>query len=213
MMNESLTPRKRGRPVAFDYDTALEKAMYAFWQHGYEGTSMATLMTAMDMNKASIYAAYGSKEALFQKAVEAYVQGPAGFIAESLQATTAAKVIHALLTQAAHMLTDESHAAGCLVTKGALAGSAEAASMQALLSGYRNTIELKLGQRFERAKSDGDLAPQTDTAALAKLVMTLHQGMTVQAVSGVEQAELLAMVTMATQLINAYVVTMQKVET
>lgn len=213
MMNDTVTPKKRGRPVAFDYDTALEKAMHAFWEHGYEGTSMATLMAAMDMNKASIYAAYGSKEALFQKALESYVQGPASFISASLEEPTAAKVIYSLLTQAAGMLTDKGHAAGCLVTKGALACSAEAANMQALLSGYRNTIEVKLVQRFEQAKLEGDLAAASDAVALAKLVMTLHQGMTVQAVSGVAQAELLAMATMATELIEAYVNTGHQVNT
>jgi AcrR family transcriptional regulator len=213
MMNESVMPKKRGRPVAFDYDTALEKAMHAFWQHGYEGTSMATLMSAMDMNKASIYAAYGSKEALFQKALDAYVQGPASFIASSLQQPTAAKVIDALLTQAATMLTEDSHAAGCLVTKGALACSAEGAHMQTLLSGYRTSTQAKLVQRFERARAEGDLSADTDAVALARLVMTLHQGMTVQAVSGVTQAELLTMVKMATGLIAAYVGTTQQVHT
>jgi AcrR family transcriptional regulator len=213
MMNEAVIPKKRGRPVAFDYDTALQKAMHAFWQHGYEGTSMATLMSAMDMNKASIYAAYGSKEALFQKALDAYVQGPAGFIASSLQEATAAKVIDSLLTQAANMLTERSHAAGCLVTKGALACSAEAAHMQALLSRYRNATEAKLAQRFERARAEGDLSADTDALALARLVMTLHQGMTVQAVSGATQAELLTMVKMATALITAYVGTTQQVHT
>jgi AcrR family transcriptional regulator len=213
MMNEAVIPKKRGRPVAFDYDTALEKAMHAFWQHGYEGTSMATLMSAMDMNKASIYAAYGSKEALFQKALDAYVQGPAGFIATSMQEATAAKVIHALLTQAANMLAEGSHAAGCLVTKGALACSAEGEHMQTLLSGYRKSTEAKLAQRFERARAEGDLSADTDALALARLVMTLHQGMTVQAVSGATQAELLAMVDMATALITAYVGTTQQVHT
>jgi AcrR family transcriptional regulator len=209
MMNEPVIAKKRGRPVAFDYDTALEKAMHAFWQHGYEGTSMATLMSAMDMNKASIYAAYGSKEALFQKALDAYVQGPASFIAGALQEATAAKVIDSLLTQAATMLAQGDHAAGCLVTKGALACSAESAHMQALLSSYRNSTEAKLVQRFERAKAEGDLSADADTVALARLVMTLHQGMTVQAVSGATQAELLTMVKMASGLITAHVGTTQ----
>ncbi|HSI29592.1 MAG TPA: TetR/AcrR family transcriptional regulator [Methylophilus sp.] len=44
--------------------------MHAFWHHGCEGTSMTTLMTTIDMSKTSIYATYGSKEALFQKALD-----------------------------------------------------------------------------------------------------------------------------------------------
>jgi AcrR family transcriptional regulator len=201
-MTESVIPKKRGRPAAFDYDTALQNAMHAFWQHGYEGTSMSTLMSVMDMNKASIYAAYGDKEALFQKSVERYVQGPASFIATALQQPTAVAAIRAFLEQAANMLTAEMHPAGCLITRGALACSAEAEKMQGFLSGYRNATEQQLKRRFERAQQEQDLPAAVDISALAKLIMTVHQGMTVQAVSGASGAELQAVVTMTLKMVE-----------
>jgi len=193
--------KKRGRPVAFDYETALQNAMHAFWQHGYEGTSMSTLMAVMGMNKASIYAAYGSKEALFKKALERYVQGPASFLAASLAQPTALAVVQLMLSQAAQMLADQSHPVGCLVTQGALACSAESAEIKTLLGGYRQTLELQLAQRFTRAVSEQDLLATTDPVILAKLVMTVHQGMVVQAVGGATQAELFNVAAMATQLV------------
>ncbi len=193
--------KKRGRPVAFDYETALQNAMHAFWQHGYEGTSMSTLMAVMGMNKASIYAAYGSKEALFKKALERYVQGPASFLAASLAQPTALAVVQLMLSQAAQMLADQSHPVGCLVTQGALACSAESAEIKALLGGYRQTLEQQLAQRFTRAVSEQDLLATTDPVILAKLVMTVHQGMVVQAVGGATQAELFNVAAMATQLV------------
>lgn len=189
-MTELSAPKKRGRPAAFDYDTALQQAMYAFWQHGYEGTSMSALMDVMQMNKASIYAAYGSKEALFQKAVERYVQGPAAFLATALSQPTAQQVIECILLQAAHMLTETHHPAGCLVTQGALACGMEAEAMKTLLNGYRNTLEQKLSERFESAVQTGEIAASEDVKLLAKLVMTVHQGMTVQAVHGASQQAL-----------------------
>lgn len=201
MMSTGNIPGKRGRPAAFDHDTALQRAMFAFWQHGYEGTSMSALMAAMQMNKASIYAAYGSKQALFQKCVACYAQGPASFLAASFAQLTALAVIQLLFTQAAHMLTEKSHPAGCLITQGALACSAESAEIKTLLRGYRQTFEQQLAQRFARAMTEKDLLPTVDPAVLAKLVMTVHQGMTVQAVSGATQAELFNVATMATQLI------------
>lgn len=84
-MTAEKTQTKRGPPAAFDDEIALRQAMYAFWEYGYEGTSMRILMALMQINKASIYAAYGSKEALFKKTVEKYLQGPASFLAETLQ--------------------------------------------------------------------------------------------------------------------------------
>lgn len=202
MMTVETLLKKRGRPVAFDYDTALQNAMHAFWQHGYEGTSMSTLMAAMDMNKASIYAAYGSKEALFKKAVELYVQGPASFLATALAQPTAVAVVQLMLSQAAQMLTDPSHPVGCLVTQGALACSAESAEIKTLLGGYRQTLEGQLAQRFARAVSERDLVVTADPVILAKLVMTVHQGMAVQASGGATQAELFNVAAMTTQLIS-----------
>jgi len=201
IMTVETLAKKRGRPVAFDYETALQNAMHAFWQHGYEGTSMSTLMAVMGMNKASIYAAYGSKEALFKKALERYVQGPASFLAASLAQPTALAVVQLMLSQAAQMLADQSHPVGCLVTQGALACSAESAEIKALLGGYRQTLEQQLAQRFTRAVSEQDLLATTDPVILAKLVMTVHQGMVVQAVGGATQAELFNVAAMATQLV------------
>lgn len=211
-MEENVNPKKRGRPAAFDYDHALHLAMRAFWQYGYEGTSMSTLMAAMQMNKASIYAAYGSKEVLFQTAIEQYVQGPASFVSIALEQPTIIAVIRHLLTGAAKMMTEDQDLAGCLVTKGALTGSVESKDMQALLSDYRKVSEQRFRHRFEQAKVEHDLPEAIDTMALAKLVMTIHQGMTVQAISGVEQSELLTMAEMAVQMIEkSYVITQEGV--
>ncbi|QDU64065.1 HTH-type transcriptional repressor ComR [Planctomycetes bacterium Pan216] len=60
------------RPRGFDIDEALEAAMTAFWEHGYEATSLADLMDAMEIQKGSIYKAFGDKHSLFMRALERY---------------------------------------------------------------------------------------------------------------------------------------------
>ncbi len=66
-----------GRPVArpreFDIDEALEKAIEAFWARGYEATSVADLMTAMSLQKGSLYKAFGDKRSLFDQAFGRYL--------------------------------------------------------------------------------------------------------------------------------------------
>ena len=66
-----------GRPRAFDVDEALDRALEVFWRKGYEGASLPDLTEAMGINRPSLYAAFGNKEALFRKAIDRYAEGPA----------------------------------------------------------------------------------------------------------------------------------------
>src|SRR5690349_10149725 len=87
---------QRGRPRAFDIDDALERAMEVFWRKGYEGASLPDLTKAMGINRPSMYAAFGNKEALFRLALDRYAQGPARYVSEALAAPTAREAIHRL---------------------------------------------------------------------------------------------------------------------
>ena len=191
-MTEISDKRGRGRPAAFNYDTALESAMRTFWLYGFEGTSMTELTKAMGMNKTSIYAAYGSKEALFQKAVNRYANGPVSFIAEALNEKSAFDVVRKLLATAAVNLTNTHNPAGCMIIQGALSCSKDSQHIHDMLSAYRHSYENQLAGRLDRAKIEMDIPADADTKALAKLVATVHQGMSVQASSGATKEELLS---------------------
>ncbi|MEM8626991.1 MAG: TetR/AcrR family transcriptional regulator [Pseudomonadota bacterium] len=60
------------RPRAFDVDKAIATAMEVFWQHGYEEAGLAELCAKMGITRGSFYKAFGSKRALFLKALERY---------------------------------------------------------------------------------------------------------------------------------------------
>src|SRR6266436_2473813 len=94
-----------GRPRAFDVDEALDQALKVFWRNGYEGTSLPDLTRAMGINRPSLYAAFGNKEALFRKALEE---------------PTARAVVEALLRGAVEQLSSPRHPQGCLMVQGAL---------------------------------------------------------------------------------------------
>jgi TetR/AcrR family transcriptional regulator, copper-responsive repressor len=65
---------ERGRKRSFDKTEALEKAMRLFWNNGYVGTSLSDLTNALDINKPSLYAAFGNKEQLFGAAFNHYME-------------------------------------------------------------------------------------------------------------------------------------------
>lgn len=189
---------QKGRPREFDCDQVLDKAMHVFWQRGYEGTSLSDLTEAMGISRPSLYAAFGNKEELFRRALDRYAnKGPGTIQGEALAEPTARKVVEHLLRSLAKTLTDPCNPAGCLSVQGALTCSEAAESIKQELCKRRSEGEQNLRKRFERAKAEGDLASDSNPEALARFVITVTQGMSVQASGGASRAELLAVADMA----------------
>lgn len=189
--------KSRGRPRVFDMDEALDKALQIFWNRGYEGASLAELVETLGINKPSLYAAFGNKEELFQRALTRYVSGPVAFVGEVVKETTARKVAEKFLINAAEFFTDPSHPKGCMIVQGALSSGESAELVKKILIKYRLSYETTLAQRFEQAKIDGDLSIEADPKDLAKYLATLHQGMSVQATSGATKEELIKLTNLA----------------
>ncbi|MER2492077.1 TetR/AcrR family transcriptional regulator [Catenovulum sediminis] len=63
-----------GRKRTFSEEQALEAAMDVFWRKGYTGASLSELTQSMGINKPSMYATFGNKEALFVKATSLYIE-------------------------------------------------------------------------------------------------------------------------------------------
>src|SRR6516164_6356596 len=146
-----------GRPREFDVDQALDRALKVFWRKGYEGSTLPDLTKAMRINRPSLYAAFGSKEELFRKALDRYAEGPAGYIREALNEPTARAVAERLLHGTIDMVTDRRHPRGCLIVQGALACGEAADSIRKELVSRRLASEAAIRERFERAVSEGDL--------------------------------------------------------
>lgn len=179
-----------GRPRSFDFDKALDAAMQVFWHKGYEGASLSDLTQAMGINRPSLYAAFGDKETLFRKALDRYSEGPAGYVGEALKQPTAHAVTQHLLRGAADLLTDPHYPSGCLMVQGALVcGEASDCIRQELVS-RRVAGEAAVRRRFTRAKAEGDLPADSNPADLARYIVTISQGMAVQAASGASREEL-----------------------
>ncbi len=173
-----------GRPRAFNIDKALDRALKVFWRKGYEGASLPDLTRAMGINRPSLYAAFGNKEALFRKVIDRYVDGPAVYVREALNEPTARAVVERLLHGAIDLLTDPRNPRGCLMVQGALACGEAAESVRRELVSRRAAGEAAVRKRFQRALVDADLPADSDPADLARYVLTIIQGMAVQAAGG-----------------------------
>jgi AcrR family transcriptional regulator len=186
-----------GRPRAFDIDEALDRALKVFWQKGYEGASLPDLTRAMGINRPSLYAAFGNKEALFRKAIDRYLAGPGCHIGEAIKEPTARGVVERVLRAGMDLVTDSRNPGGCFMVQSALACGDTADAIRRELVKRRAEGEAALRVRFERAVSEGDLPPGSDPADLARYVSTVLHGMSVQAAGGATCDELLKVVEMA----------------
>jgi AcrR family transcriptional regulator len=179
-----------GRPRGFDTDQALERALKVFWRKGYEGSTLPDLTHAMGINRPSLYAAFGNKEALFRKVMDRYAEGPAAYVRQALAEPTARRVAERLLLGAVDLVTNPRNPGGCLAVHGALACGDEAQSIRRELISRRSKREATLRQRLRKAKSEGDLPADANVADLARYIMTIIQGMAVQAASGATRNQL-----------------------
>lgn len=186
-----------GRPRAFDIDEALDRALRVFWQKGFEGASLPDLTAAMGINRPSLYAAFGNKEALFRKALDRYAEGPAAAALAALEEPKAFDAMRLLLQRSVESLTCPDNPRGCLIVQGALSCGDAAADIKTELAQRRAATEAAIRARLERAHAEGDLPSHTSPADLARFIATLLQGLAVQAAGGAPRAELEAVVDLA----------------
>ncbi len=180
----------KGRPREFDPEKALDKAMLLFWQHGYEGTSLAMLSDGMGINMPSLYAAFGNKEKLFGLCLSRYLKNPASYLPNAVNQPTARKVVEQLFRGAIDMVMNPKHPDGCMLVQAALAAGPEVESVRKDLAIRRAAAEKYICKRFERAVEEGDLPKKSDPAQLAKYAITVVWGMSVQAAGGASRADL-----------------------
>ncbi|MET7737937.1 TetR/AcrR family transcriptional regulator [Streptomyces sp. NPDC005402] len=188
--------KPRGRPRSFDRATALEKAILAFWEHGYEATSVSDLTRVMDIGAPSLYAAFGDKRSLFEEVVREYGVRYGSFGDRALaEEPTARAAVERMLREAAAEYTAPGHPHGCLVIHAAT--NCSTPEVEESLRGRRNANIAALESRIGADIAAGELPAGTDAAALARFTGAVIQGMSQQARDGASREELEAVAEIA----------------
>jgi AcrR family transcriptional regulator len=183
-----------GRPRMFDPDAALDRALEIFWRQGYEGTALSDLTAAMGISKPSLYAAFGNKEELFAAVIDRYISGPGAYAGQALEQPRARDAIERLVYGAVDHTTRPQNP-GCLAVACVQACGPDAEPARQRAIACRKASEAALRRRLERARDEGDLTG--DPADIARFVMTVTDGIAVQAAGGTSREELLRAAGMA----------------
>ena len=165
--------------------------MRLFWRKGYRATSLSDLTGAMRISRASLYAAFGSKAALFRKALACYDSGPSSFTVKALEEPTARDVVASILYGFIEVGCSARYPRGCMWVHGLLStGGGSDTSVHRELIARQRSAERMLVKRFRRAIEEGDLPADTDPEALTRRVTVLNFGLAVRASMGATSREL-----------------------
>ena len=186
--------RKKGRPLSFDREDALHKAMLLFWRHGYEATSLNDLTTTLGIKPSSIYSVFGDKKRLFLEAVSKYLSGPISSESIIDAAADGREAALALLRAAAIGFTGQDTPAGCLLASSAISCSEAAGDVKEELAAIRRGIEARLRDKVISSVKAGQLPGDTHAENLAGLTMAVIQGMSTLARDGAPRDKLIRLV-------------------
>lgn len=190
---------RRGRPRAFDRDAALAKAVRMFWMRGFEATSIAALTEELGIGAPSLYAAFGSKEALYKEALQRYADDNEDFVwAEFRTAMTAREAVRSLLSNSAAALTGcvGDFPRGCMVTLSQIDSEGHEALRDLVRAARAQTME-RLISRINDGVEAGEIPASADCRALARFVQTTQAGMSILARDGITRSELQAVADLA----------------
>ncbi|MBO1416391.1 TetR/AcrR family transcriptional regulator [Streptomyces sp. FH025] len=167
------------RTKEFDPDAALQAALELFWSRGYEATSMADLVERLGIARASIYATFGSKRELYQRALDRYCEqrDPAQLLALSRPGPVLPAVRELVLGYAS--ADAEERGRGCFVTNTAVELAPHDAEAARRVGASFDHLETALTGALLRAEAQGELPAGRDPRALARMLMVLLQGIRV----------------------------------
>ncbi len=196
--NTTAPRRPRGRPREFNREKGLRRAMRLFWKLGYEATSMADLRASLGITQASLYAAYGNKEALFREAVDLYVQTDGNTTTRALSRPGKARdAIHAMLQDAVDAFTAHGAPGGCLLVLGAANCTVQNRAVQDHLASLRQGTLETITRRLELAQHEGELSTNLSMANLAAYYAMVLHGLSLPARDGASRKDLTEIVNLA----------------
>lgn len=164
----------------FDVDAALAKAMEAFWQRGYEATSMQDLVDRMGVNRGSLYATYGDKHAIFVAALRRYDETMRrDFIADIEARLPPRAAIRAMFDAFIEAVACKAPNRGCFLTNSALELAARDDAVGAIVARSQEGIEAFFQRAILAGQAQGEFSAGIDPGTAARSLLASLIGLVV----------------------------------
>lgn len=205
MTAETASTRTRapGRPREFEMDEALDKAAQIFCERGFHATSINELAEAMELTAGSIYKAFKDKRAVFLAALDRQMatRGAALRVALDGAGDGRAKV-RAALDLYARVSHGSEGRIGCLVVGTAMELTTFDAEIAERVRGALQKRQELLAGLIAQGQTDGSIPAAIDTAATARLLLCVLQGMRVLGKTSPEPDAMLSVAEVAMKLLD-----------
>ncbi|MEU1351929.1 TetR/AcrR family transcriptional regulator [Streptomyces sp. NPDC005775] len=180
-----------GRPKQFDPDVAVERAMNVFWRKGYAGTTPQDLVDEIGIGKGSLYNAFGSKHALFERALTRYRASQAAWLAALLDHPGSAKDrLRGALEALVELDLGDPDRRGCMaVNTAAESAPADNGTTDTVRRMFART-ESAFRATVEEGQRAGEIDGDRDAAALAASLLATVIGMRVLAKTAEDATQL-----------------------
>ena len=166
------------RPREFDVDEALQAAMEAFWDRGFEATSLADLMEATGLQKGSIYKAFGSKHELFTRALARYLDDVYAKMQAALEGPEPAKEgIRRWLKLILQTCTEQGKRRGCFAVNSVVELGLHDQTTTSRLRKHFARVEMLLARTIARGQERGELRDDRSPEELAEVLFLFAKGM------------------------------------
>ncbi len=188
------------RPAEFDRNEVLQAAMSVFWKYGYEASSISKLLEEMQINRGSLYAAFGDKDGLFQEVMSVYVDSLGEWLSILKETENPVQAIEHFYEWAFVLHDFKTITRGCLLFNTVSELNARRPDLAAEAKQYLDAVRGLLHQRVEQAVAQGYLAKTTDVDGLADTLLVFLSGLRTFCKMGADKPSLEAV--LATTLPN-----------
>ena len=171
-MVDTEVQRSVGRPREFDEEAVLEAAMDAFWQKGYEATSLTDLCDCTGLHKGSLYQAFGDKHKLFMRSLTHYAEQA---FQEVRAAVSDSDSPLESVRAAVHQICDDSgNDKGCLLINSMVELAPHDPEVKAALQTFGEMRLRAMTEMIASAQQAGEIRADLEPSKLARqLMMTL----------------------------------------
>ncbi|HWA80684.1 MAG TPA: TetR/AcrR family transcriptional regulator [Acetobacteraceae bacterium] len=159
----------------------LDAAVECFWNRGFERTSIRELTEATGLTGASLYNAFGDKRALFQRALDHYVEESIGKRISRCEAMPPREGIAAFFDEILTRSLDDRAYKGCMLVNSALEVAPHDPEFREIIAGVLARIEIFFLTRIEAGQADGTILCPMPARDIARHLLGVLMGVRVLA--------------------------------